>query len=387
MWETSKKNMLMKKTKTLAMLCVSAGFGGLELNAVRLAKWLNDLKLFDVVVVGSKGTPVMQLAQDMQLPVAFTKSYTRYVDILGAYRLQKVLRSTGAEVLFSVHHRSMSLLAVLRRVWRCKATIVYQQHMDLLINKRDALHTFRFSAIDLWIAPLDSLRSDVLQHTRISPAKIKVIPLGVEVEPFLAGRQDVAQAQLRLDVKPQRPLLGIVGRIDSLKGQLVLLQAMALLQSRNIFVEALVAGEPTRNDRSGYMDALLEFVQRNNLQRFVHFRPFSLDVATVYSAIDALVMASQRETYGMVTAEAMLFGLPVVGTRAGGTVGLLDKYDGYLLFEPGNAEDLADKLQELLANMDAFKAKAQQASSQVAHYFSHVEECRNIKAAIDEVGR
>lgn len=367
------------------MLCISEGFGGLELNAVRLAKWLNELKLFDVIVVGGRGTPVMQLAQDMQLPVAFAKSYTRYFDVLGAYRLQKMLRSAGAEVLFTAHHRSMSLLAVLRRVWRCKAAIVYQQQMDLLINKRDLLHTFRFSAIDLWIAPLDGIRSDVLRHTRVSPAKIKVIPLGVEVEPLLAGRLDAAQARVRLGVKPQRPLLGIVGRIDSLKGQLVLLQAMTLLQSRNIFVEALVAGEPTRNNRSGYMDALLELVRRNNLQRFVHFRPFTLDVATAYSAMDVLVMASQRETYGMVTAEAMLFGLPVVGARAGGTVGLLDKYDGYLLFKPGSAEDLADKLQEMLASLEAFKAKARQAAARVVRYFSHVEECRAIKDAIDEV--
>lgn len=369
------------------MLCISDGFGGLEMNTVRLAKWLNDLELFSAVIVGKRGTPTMQLAQDMQLPVAFTKSYTRYFDIFGAYRLRKILRSTGAEVLFTAHHRSLSLLAVLRHVWRYRAAIVYQQQMDLLINKRDLLHTFRFSAIDLWIAPLDGIRSDVLRYTRVSPGKIKVIPLGIEVAPFLAGRLDAAQAQMRIDVRPQHPLLGIVGRIDRLKGQLVLLQAVKLLQNRNIFVEVLLAGEPTRNDRSGYMDELLEFVQRNNLRSFVHFRPFTPDVATVYSAADALVMASRRETYGMVTAEAMLFGLPVVGSRAGGTVGLLDKYDGYLLFEPENAEDLADKLQELLAGMGGFKAKARQASAQVVRYLSHLEECRAIKAAIDELGR
>ncbi|MDR3365899.1 MAG: glycosyltransferase family 4 protein [Prevotellaceae bacterium] len=376
---------MMKKTKTLAMLCLSDGFGGLEMNAVRLAKWLNDLEYFSVVLIGGRGTPVMQLAQDMQLPVAFTKSYTRYMDVLGAYRLLKILRSTGAEALFAVHNRNMSLLAVLRRVWRYRKAIVYQQHMDLVIDKKDALHTLRFAAIDLWIAPLDGIRSDVLRHTRVNPNKIKVIPLGVDVDTLLAGRLDMAQAQAQLSVKPQRPLLGIVGRIDRLKGQLVLLQAMKLLQNRNIFVEALIAGEPTRNERQEYMEALLKFVHDSNLRSFVHFCPFTADVATVYSAVDALVMASQRETYGMVTAEAMLFGLPVVGTRAGGTVELLGSYDGYLLFEPGNAEDLADKLQEMLAGMDDFKAKARQASARAASYFSHVEKCRAIKVAIDEL--
>ncbi|MDR3188495.1 MAG: glycosyltransferase family 4 protein [Prevotellaceae bacterium] len=367
------------------MLCLSNSFGGLEMNTVRLAKWLNDLGYFSVVFIGGKGTPVMQFAQEVQLPVAFMKSYVRYADILGAYRLLKALRSTGAEALFTANNRNISLLSVLRWVWRYRKPIVYQQQMDLVIDKKDILHTFRFAAIDLWIAPLDSIRNDVLRHTRVNPNKIKVIPLGIEVEPLLASRQGAAQARARLGIKPQHPLLGIVGRIDRLKGQLVLLQAIKLLQSRSIFVETLITGEPTRNTRQEYLEELLTFVRDNNLQPFVHFCPFTSDVATVYSAIDVLVMASQRETYGMVTAEAMLFGLPVVGTRAGGTVELLDKYDGCLLFDPGNAEDLADKLQEMLANMDAFRAKTRHASTQVARYLSHVEECRAIKKAIDEI--
>ncbi|MDR1021918.1 MAG: glycosyltransferase family 4 protein [Prevotellaceae bacterium] len=373
----------MKKPRTLAMLCLSGSFGGLEMNTVRLARWLKDLNLFDVTVIGLEKSPAVQMAKEAGLPVACTKSCAKYMDIRGSYRLRKMLRSMGVEVVFTANNRDLSLLSALKNIWRSPVKVVYQQQMDLVINKKDIIHTLRFSAIDLWIAPLESIKHDAMRHTRVKASKIKVIPLGVEVEPLLAGKKDSLSAQKQLGLKSKHPLIGIMGRIDRLKGQLVLLQALQILREKNIFAALLIAGEPTRNTGQGYTEELQNFVRANRLGDAVHFCPFMCDVATFYSAVDVFVMATKRETYGMVTAEAMLFGLPVVGSNAGGTVELLSLYDGYLLFEPENANDLAGKLQQILENPEEYKAKARQASARVKRYFSHVEECKAIQAAIE----
>jgi glycosyltransferase involved in cell wall biosynthesis len=373
----------MKKLRTLAMLCLSSSFGGLEMNTVRLAKWLKDLKLFDVIVIGLEGSPAVQMAKDADLPVVCTKSHTKYLDIRGSYRLLKILRSTEAEVVFTANNRDLPLLSALKNIWRSPVKIVYQQQMDLVINKKDAIHTLRFSAIDLWIAPLENIKHDVIRHTRVKASKIKVIPLGIEVEPLLAGKKDSLSAQEQLGLRPEYPLIGIMGRIDRLKGQLALLQALQILREKNIFAELLIVGEPTRNIIDNYAEDLHNFVRANSLEHVVHFCPFMQDIAAFYSAVDVFVMASKRETYGMVTAEAMLFGLPVAGSNAGGTVELLNLYDGYLLFEPENANDLADKLQQILSCLKEYKAKAQQASTQVKRYLSNIEECNNIHAAVE----
>ena len=53
------------------------------------------------------------------------------------------------------------------------------------------------------------------------------------------------------------------------------------------------------------------------------------------------------ETFGLAAAEAMAYGLPVVVSRIGALSELVeDGVDG-LLFDPGNASDLAEKMKRL----------------------------------------
>jgi glycosyltransferase involved in cell wall biosynthesis len=385
----TKKNrkitIFMNHIQRLAILCASKGFGGLEMNAVRLAQWLQDLGHFNVAVIGFEGTPVMQMAQEVGLSVAYTKPYAKYADIRGARRFGKLLCSLNATAVFTANNKDLSMLSMLKNILRSKVKVIYQQQMDLVIDKKDLIHTFRFSAIDLWIAPLENIKNDVLQHTRVPASKIQVIPLGVDVETFLAKRQAKTEAQKQLKLTPTYSLLGIMGRIDQQKGQLVLLQALQILKERGVDTELLIAGELTRGETQEYMESLQNFVAQHQLENRVHFRPFMKDVETFYSAIDVFVMATHRETYGMVTCEAMLYGLPIVGSNAGGTVSLLSHYDGYSLFKPQNAEDLAEKLQQLLNNIEQAKLKAQQASGDIKKYLSHVEECSNMKTEIDKL--
>jgi glycosyltransferase involved in cell wall biosynthesis len=72
------------------------------------------------------------------------------------------------------------------------------------------------------------------------------------------------------------------------------------------------------------------------------------DLDEFYRSAKMLVVASEWfETFGIVGAESMARGIPVVGTNLGATANLIeDGVDG-LLFEPGNARDLAEKVTRL----------------------------------------
>jgi glycosyltransferase involved in cell wall biosynthesis len=71
-------------------------------------------------------------------------------------------------------------------------------------------------------------------------------------------------------------------------------------------------------------------------------------VATLYAAADAFVLPAFREPYGTVWGEAMAFGLPVVGWRAGNLPYLADDGREGLLVPPGDIDGLARAL-ELIA--------------------------------------
>jgi glycosyltransferase involved in cell wall biosynthesis len=79
----------------------------------------------------------------------------------------------------------------------------------------------------------------------------------------------------------------------------------------------------------------------------VHGRLRREDVAALYQAADAFVLPAFREPYGTVWGEAMAFGLPVVGWRAGNLPYLaVDEREG-LLVEPGDVDGLAGALSRL----------------------------------------
>jgi glycosyltransferase involved in cell wall biosynthesis len=83
-------------------------------------------------------------------------------------------------------------------------------------------------------------------------------------------------------------------------------------------------------------------------RRVVVHGPLSLgQVAAMYAAADAFVLPSLKEPYGTVYGEAMAFGLPVVGWRAGNLPYLADDEREGLLVEPGDLRGLAAALRRL----------------------------------------
>jgi glycosyltransferase involved in cell wall biosynthesis len=71
------------------------------------------------------------------------------------------------------------------------------------------------------------------------------------------------------------------------------------------------------------------------------------EVAALYQAADAFVLPSIKEPYGTVYGEAMTFGLPVVGWRAGNLPYLAEHEREGLLVPPGDIEGLAGALERL----------------------------------------
>ena len=76
------------------------------------------------------------------------------------------------------------------------------------------------------------------------------------------------------------------------------------------------------------------------------------EVAAFYSAADVFVLPSLKEPYGTVYGEAMAFGLPVVGWRAGNLPFLAEHEREGLLVTPGDIAGLTAALQRLAEQPD-----------------------------------
>ena len=176
---------------------------------------------------------------------------------------------------------------------------------------------------------------------------VAVIPPGVDRERFRPRDRAAARAELGID-REARVLLA-AGRIERPKGLDVLIKALGEMSERD-GVELLIIGG---DDRSRIEVARLRGVAADagvsDLVRFVGSVTHA-QIGAYYNAADVVVMPSRYESFGLVAAEAMASGVPVVASRVGGLASTVaDGRTGYLI--PWRSPDLfAEKLDLLLAD-------------------------------------
>ncbi|MFT3888054.1 MAG: glycosyltransferase [Arachnia sp.] len=137
--------------------------------------------------------------------------------------------------------------------------------------------------------------------------------------------------------------LMFAGGINASKGLFLLLDAIRLAQLGSSLTLD-VFGRSNLEQRG----ALARYLRDNGLESCVSYHGMTSTLAQEYVSHDALVVASVREAFGRVTAEAMILGCLVVGSDSGGTGELLADGRG-LLFESGDVESLADSLRRCVA--------------------------------------
>lgn len=361
------------KTK-IGYLCSSVSWGGLEMNQLRNAGWMQE-RGHEVVLFCRENAPIAEKAALQQIPVVFIGQHRKYYDFKAGKKLAKQLKQQQVSHLVLRDNRDMSVAVIAKRIAR-NIHLSYFMEMQLGVNKKNLLHTLRFSYIDLWSCPLNWLAEQVQTMTRFNASKIRVIPSGLDLEPF-QKTLDMHAARTLLELPQDRKIVGLIGRFDPQKGQLLLLEALQSVTDREACVCLL--GEPTRGEGLAYFRQIETMIGENNWENRVFIRPFREDIAAFYKAMDAFVMASKAETFGMVTIESMASGTPVIGSNAGGTTEILQWGEAGYLFEPLNAESLAKKIDEFLQEPTAFTP---QMLIELAQAYDHQKVCTQVEEAL-----
>ena len=181
-----------------------------------------------------------------------------------------------------------------------------------------------------------------------SNAGVRVVPQAVDLQRFSPGPADPSVRRMLTD-DPGGLLVGIVGRIDPMKGVDVLVRAMALLGGTAATARLVVVGSPGLDageyERQVRGEAVRLLGQR---ARFVGPRA---DVPEVLRCLDVLVNASAAEPFGLSVLEAQASGVPVVAPSSGGIPEFVKNGDNGLLITPGDPQALARALEHLLGDV------------------------------------
>lgn len=143
----------------------------------------------------------------------------------------------------------------------------------------------------------------------------------------------------------------VAGLIQAGKGQLEIVKAFEQAAQKMPTMKLFIAGETG----STYYKAVKQYVDEHQLSDKVEFLGFVTNMNELRSHMDIGVVASRSEAFGRVTIEGMLAHMAMIGADAAGTSELITDGETGLLYEPGNIEELSQKM--LLLSQDLIKRR------------------------------
>jgi glycosyltransferase involved in cell wall biosynthesis/SAM-dependent methyltransferase len=178
------------------------------------------------------------------------------------------------------------------------------------------------------------------QLYRIPADRIVKIPGGADLERFRPAA-DRRQVRAALGLPLERPLLLTVRNLEARMGLDTLVAALGLVARREPEALLLVGGAGSLRE---VLQAQVRLAGLDKHVAFLGFVPED-DLVRYYQVADAFVLPTRElEGFGLVTAEALACGTPVLGTRVGATPELLESLDPALVLSDGTAEAMAEDL-------------------------------------------
>jgi D-inositol-3-phosphate glycosyltransferase len=220
-------------------------------------------------------------------------------------------------------------------------------------------------------AILASCRAEADQLVRLygaDPARVELVPPGVDHAFFSPGDRAGARAALRHLHLGVGPVLLFVGRIQPLKGLDVAVRALAALHRPDATL-VVVGGASGQGGAAevARIRAVAAEVGVAEQVRFVEPQPHHL-LSTYYRAADVCVVPSRSESFGLVALEAAACGTPVVAAAVGGLRTLVDHGTTGFLVEERDPALFADRISELLGDERLATRLGEQAAQRARGY-------------------
>ncbi|WP_313598434.1 glycosyltransferase family 4 protein [Epilithonimonas vandammei] len=214
------------------------------------------------------------------------------------------------------------------------------------------LRIFSWTA-DRFIAIAPNVADYLTNTAKIASKKVITINNGVEI-PREVLPDEIMNLRNQYHIKPTDFVIGTVGRLfDDHKKITDIIAAIKMVENvENL--KLLVVG-------SGRDEELIKQKAIGlGVQDKVIFTGYQFDTAPFYKLMNVFCIASQREGFGLVAAEAMLHRLPVIATKVGGLQNVVVHDETGILIKPNQPKDIALAINKLYNDpqlLDSFADK------------------------------
>lgn len=275
-----------------------------------------------------------------------------------------------------VHSQHPFLLgdSALRMAYQWNLPLIYTHHTRYEYYVHFALENSEWMQRFLWelvlayerccdwvIAPSPSIAR--LLHEAGLGERVSVIPTGIDLKHFEYVSGMSVRARLGLPAKVL--LIGHVGRLSAEKNLSYLIRSVIQAFRLDGDCHFLLVGE---GDEVGHLSTLIEESGYGHRFHRVGMVPYD-ELPAYYSAMDVFAFSSVSETQGLVLAEALASGVPVVALSAPGAVDIVrNAINGRLISTDGSELEFAEALLQEAERSKNEQGRREQISTSVANY-------------------
>ncbi len=346
-------------------------FGGLENGLVNLINHMPTEKYRHAIICATDFTDFKKRINDTSVAVyALNKKPGN--DLSAYYRLWKLLRKLKPDI---IHSRNLGTIEYV--IPSLLAGVRYRVHgehgrdmsdIDGANRKYILLRRLYNPFLRRFVALSKDLEQWLLNTVGINANKVVQLYNGVDLTRFHSVGIGNTLHSISLQIHAGDVLIGTVGRLQSEKDQVTLINAFSLLvddgriDSKTLKL-VLIGDGPDR-------EMLENLVARKSLSEKVVFLGARNDIPGLLSSLDIFVLPSRGEGISNTILEAMACSLPVVATRVGGNPELVKENNTGLLVPSNNPEKMADALRVYLTDKVLAQKHGRAGRQRVESYFS-----------------
>jgi glycosyltransferase involved in cell wall biosynthesis len=371
--------------------------GGMELHTRVLSEELVN-RGHQVTILTTSLQPMKEIIQNENsvalhyLPVAKPGTYSKEYFKLSAARFKELHHSKPFDVAWSESAGALGIVKYISKYDRIpliikfqgsiiggvitsfrsaknfkKATISFLRNLPIYLIRSITWRAPLIRNSGMVICPSPQTAKELRIETLMSQNKIYVSVNGVDVNLFKSDDKLRDKGRKAIDLRDDDYFILNVGRLSSDKGIDILIRAFAILLEEipNLFLAiAGVGGELFK------LKTLSDKLYIKNRIRFLGFIP-NEQLPMYYNACDLFVCPTVRvESFGIVIAEAMACGRPVIASATGGTKYVVGNNENGILVPPKNVTALADAIRQIAKDDNLAKRIGNKARHRAVNYLS-----------------
>jgi len=348
-----------KKLKILRIIA-RLNVGGPAIHTILLTQALNNERFESILVAGQVGKAekdMIYLAKEKGVKPVIIPELGRQIDpikdIFVLWKIFKLMKRERPDIVHT-HTAKAGALGRAAAVLSGVPVRIHTFHGHIFESYFSKFYIVLFLLIERILALFtkyivvvsQAQKREIGERYKIAaPDKIKVIPLGLELEKFFPVNGRAGKLRGELGLGEDIIIVGIVGRLVPVKNHKMFLEAANLLSGLledKFKIKYLIVGDGEERQ------SLEEYAKKLGLGDDAIFCGWREDTADIYSDLDIAGLTSLNEGTPVALIEALAAGRPVVATNVGGVADVVkDGVNGYLV-APADVQAFALRLADLV---------------------------------------